>query len=67
MSDIGREEPMELDLKVRPRVFKSFAEYIDNRMEQFNYGQFQIITELWEEIQCLKQELADRNEVLFNE
>lgn len=49
----------------KPRQYKSkeFAEYIDDRITLQSANVFDVVKELWQEIQELKQDLASYQEV----
>lgn len=53
----------------KPREYKAsnFAEYCDYRITIKGYNVFEIVEELWQEIQELKQDLASYQEVYGKE
>lgn len=48
----------------KPREYKAneFKQYHDNRINKEYYGLYNIILELWQEVQELKQDLSDFQE-----
>ena len=51
----------------KPRFYKSLSEYVDNRITTNRANVFDIVKELWQEIQELKQDLASYQEVYGKE
>ena len=50
----------------KPRFYKSLSEYVDNRITTNKANDFDIVKELWQEVQELKQDLSMYQEIVMN-
>ena len=51
----------------KPRFYKSLSEYVDNRITTNKANDFDIVKELWQEVQELKQDLSMYQEIVIEE